>query len=314
MQVLRCVDLMWIRVVLIMSPMLKKVTMLVSLLVLLIALAGGFLLYRLSETRQLTGVVRDSETQSPLESATVSVGNDRVVTNDRGEFSISFPRGTHPLAVGLDGYLPVEGQVNGTDPFARAFTMDLDLIPNQVAGYVLDAQTNQTLGNVAVRFGDKGITANEMGAFTVRGVKKGTPVSVQVVGYQPAALTYDGEDYFNIPLIPSAITVTVVDLAGQPVRNARIRAGDQTASTDPQGRVLLRRLKPGTTISASASARTASSFRPRSSRGSAVRAARRTCRTHSATVRRLAFATRWISRNSASSRMTWSLLLIDCSL
>ncbi|HEX9076322.1 MAG TPA: putative glycoside hydrolase [Anaerolineae bacterium] len=236
-----------------MSPMLKKVTMLVSSFVLLIVLAGGVLLYRMNDTRQLAGVIRDSETQAPLEGATVSAGNDRVVTNDRGEYSISFPRGTLPLAVEFDGYLPVEGQVNGTDPFARAFTMDLDLIPNQVAGYVLDAQTNQTLGNVAVRFGDKDIIANEMGAFAVRGVKKGTPVSVQVIGYQPAALTYDGEDYLNIPLIPSAITVTVVDLAGQPVPNARVQAGDQSVSTDAQGRGVLSRIKPGVTISASAS-------------------------------------------------------------
>lgn len=233
--------------------MLNKVVVLVSLFALLIVLSGGFLLIQMNETRQLTGVVRDSETQSPLEGATVLVGNDDVVTNDRGEYSIPFPRGTLLLKVELDGYLPTEEQVNGTDLFTRVFAKDFDLIPNQVAGYVLDADTNQTLAGVPLRFGDRDITANEMGAFTIRAVKKGTPVSVQVVGYQPAVLTFDGENNFNIPLIPSVITVTVVDLAGQPVRNARIRAGDQMASTDPQGRVLLRRLKPGTTISASAS-------------------------------------------------------------
>ncbi|MGE5264545.1 MAG: putative glycoside hydrolase [Acidobacteriota bacterium] len=233
--------------------MLKKVAVLVSVFVLLIILSGGFLLTQMNATRQLTGVVRDSETQSPLEGATVLVGSDDVVTNDRGEYSIPFPRGTLLLKVELDGYLPTEEQVNGTDLFTRVFAKDFDLIPNQVAGYVLDAETNQTLAGVPLRFGDRDITANEMGAFTIRAVKKGTPVSVQVVGYQPAVLTFDGENNFNVPLIPSVITVTVVDLAGQPVRNARIRAGDQTASTDPQGRVLLRRLKPGTTISASAS-------------------------------------------------------------
>ena len=235
-----------------MPPMSKPIKILLLLLVPLLFVLAAVLFYRFQETRQLTGVVRDTDTRAPLEGVMLSAGDSRATTNAQGEYAITFLRGNLLLTATLDGYLSAQQEINGTDLFANAFTVDFDLTSNYVSGYVLDYETNQTLPNTLIQVGERPITANAQGAFEIRAVKPGTAFGIQIAGYQPAVVTFDGESVFNIPLIPNTIGVTVTDPSGRPIPNVKIQAGDQSGTSDALGIVMLRRVKPGVTIRATA--------------------------------------------------------------
>jgi hypothetical protein len=229
----------------------RPLSLLLSFVFLLILLAA-VVIYRFQASRQIAGVIRDAETHAPLEGVTVALGNAQTTTNDHGEYALGLPLGNFQLTVTYDGYLVAGQAVNGWNQVATRADLDLELVPNYVMGYVLDAETNQALGKAALQFGNRALTANAQGAFELRGVKEGTPVTVLVPGYQPAALAYAGEYPFNIPLAPTQVTVTVFDPNGRPIPNAQIQADNQSGVSDAQGRAVLRRVKTGTTIRSTA--------------------------------------------------------------
>ncbi|MBI4786342.1 MAG: hypothetical protein HY782_04770 [Chloroflexi bacterium] len=230
----------------------KRTLILILAFILLLIFLDAALIFRLQETPQLTGVVRDADTRAPLEGVSVIAGEARGVTNARGEYALPFVRDDFLLTATLDGYRPAQRQVNGADLLANASTLELDLAANLVTGYVLDAETNQTLPGAFVQVGERPITTNAQGAFEIRAVKRGTLFGVQSAGYQLAVITFDGESLLNISLIPNTIAVVVTDPSGAPIANVKIEAGDQSGTTDAQGRVMLRRVKPGVTVRATA--------------------------------------------------------------
>lgn len=214
----------------------------------LVALLVVFLASRSTVRHTATGVVRDFETDAPLAGVALSAGAAHTTTNARGEYTMQFIRGQVAVFAIIEGYQPAQQELNGDDLAGRTYTLDFDLIPNHVAGYVLDAETNQTLPNAAVRVGESNFSTDARGAFQFRAVKKGTPISVTLSGYKTTTFTYNGQSPFNISLSPAGAMVTVMDAAGKPVPNAQVQGGDQAATTDTQGRATLRRLPTGTSI------------------------------------------------------------------
>lgn len=223
------------------------------LLVLAVLVLAALLVYRFEETRQLTGLIHDVETHAPLEGVVLSVAGYTTSTNVRGEYSITISRGTVVLTANADGYAPIQTQVNDEDLFTRAFTVNLALTQNRVAGVVRDAETNQPLANVPVQIGDKTVTTNAQGAFQARGVKNGTAITAQVLGYQPAVLVFSGQTDFGLALVPNTVHASVIDqFSRQPIANAQIQAGEAAVAADAQGHAVLRRVKPGVSIRATA--------------------------------------------------------------
>lgn len=233
-----------------MSPMRKR-TLLV--LVLALGLLAAATIFLFEETRQLSGVVRDSETHEPIPGASVTLATRQAVSDAQGEYSLAMPRGTETITVTADGYAPAEAKVNGDALFAHSFSVDLTLSPNLVTGVVRDAENKQPLPNVQVLVGDKTVAANGQGLFQVRAVKRGVPISAQVPGYEPLAGQYAGEGDVALNLTPNAVAVTVVDkYTNQPVSKAKIEQGGAQAFTDASGRAVAHRIKPGLPITATA--------------------------------------------------------------
>lgn len=223
------------------------------LLVLAVLVLAALLVYRLKETRQLIGVVHDVETHTPLEGARISIAGYTTSTNARGEYSITIPRGMFVLTANADGYASIQTRVNGEDLFTGTIAVNLALTQNRVAGVVQDAETNQPMANVLVQIGEKTVTTNAQGVFQARGVKNGSAVTAQVLGYQPSALVFSGQTDFGLALVPNTVNTSVIDqFTRQPIANAQIQAGEAAVVADTQGHAVLRRVKPGVSIRATA--------------------------------------------------------------
>ncbi len=222
------------------------------LLVLVLVFSAIALLYLFEETRQLMGVVRDAATSSPIAGAMIAIASTHTTTNDQGQYAIAVSRGKSTLNVTADGYVPAQSTVDGDGLFARAFTLDLALTANRVTVIVRDAETNQPLPNAPLRVGDQPATANAQGVFEARGVKSGTAITVQIPGYQPGAFMYDGQSNLDLTVIPNSATIRVIDqYTNQPVAKAQIQNG-ATVAVDADGRVVLKRVKPGAALRATA--------------------------------------------------------------
>ncbi len=235
-----------------MPPMSKRWIFFPLALVLLFIIFAAALVYTFSESPQLGGIVRDVESDAVIPAVEISAGDARAVTNADGEYALVLARGKSQLIAQADGYLTQEQEVTVGELPARALRLDLALVPNRIMGYVLDAETNQTLPNVQMHVGERVITTNDQGVFEAHAVKTGAPITVQGPGYISTTLTFAGDTMFNVSLAPNTVRVTVMDAANEPVANARITAGDLAATSDAQGRATLRRVKAGTTLGVSA--------------------------------------------------------------
>lgn len=226
-----------------MQTMIERTSVGIGLALLMLA---SLLFYRLLGPRQLTGLVRDAETQAPLPGATVSVADSRASTNAEGEYVVMIPRGKFTLTAEADGYAASLVEVDSSNPLARLPSVYFTLMPNHVTGIARDAETSQSIANAIVQAGDKKASTNAQGVFALRAVKNGTPILITAPGYQPTAIVFDGQDQFDLVLVPNTLNVSVTNqYTRQPIANAQIRAGEQTAVTDMQGRALLRRVKSG---------------------------------------------------------------------
>lgn len=227
-----------------------------SLLLLIFILAGTAtaLMYFAVETRHLTGIVSDALVHTPIPDARLTIANQTVLTNQRGEYVVKIPRGVHSLRVEADGYFPLAVPVNGSDLFTRAFTLDLALEQNRVVLVVRDAETQQPLPQAQVVVGTQTLSADATGRLEARYVKTRTPITAQAPGYQPLALSFDGQTNIELALLPTALTVTVLDqYTQQPIRDAQIHAGPMKATSDANGIATLRRVKPGVNVRVMAS-------------------------------------------------------------
>jgi hypothetical protein len=224
------------------------------ILVVVLGLLTAGLVFFSQQTRQLTGVVRDEATQLPIEGAQLAAAGYNATTNAQGRYSIALSRGKSVLAVQADGYEPVHIEVNGDALFTQSFSLELLLALNRVSVSVLDAETRQPLPKVQVQVGDQVMMTNAQGVFEAHGVKNGAAFVAQVPAYEPATVAFNGESSIEMALLPNAVNVSVSDkYTSQPIANAQIQAGAQSATGDAQGRAVFRRVKPGVVVRASAS-------------------------------------------------------------
>lgn len=223
------------------------------LLLLVLIIVGAYLYYVATETRELSGIVRDAITRAPIEHIQVAAAGSVTTTDAQGFYTIRIPRGTVILAARGDGYDVAQIELNGNDLFARTFAVDFELQPTPLIVTVNDAETHQPLPNVQVVVGTRSLMTNAQGTVELRGIKTGTSFAAQAPGYLPTAVTYDGQGNFNLLLTPNTVNVSVHNrYTNQPVANAKLQTSHQTIPLDGQGRTTLHRIMPGSTITATA--------------------------------------------------------------
>ncbi len=230
----------------------RRLTCLVLLLVPLLAVLAAVLLFYQWETRELGGAVRDAETGAPLQDAVLVAGDLRVTTDAHGRYALPLPRGEVTLTAEADGYVPAVHRLRGDDLFSYHFAIDFVLTPNQLVGRVRDAETQQPVADARLQLGSTLVTANAQGQFEARGFKTGTPLAVHATGYETATLRVERQTNLEVLLVPCTVTVTVTDLANQPLANAQVQTAGVTAVSDANGRAVLRRVGPGALMRISA--------------------------------------------------------------
>lgn len=67
-----------------------------------------------SDTRQIGGVVRQSDTREPLPGVTVVAGPSKTVSDASGHFSLAVPRGTVTVEASLDGFYTLSAPIDVT--------------------------------------------------------------------------------------------------------------------------------------------------------------------------------------------------------
>ena len=140
-----------------------------------------------------------------------------------------------------------------------AVTMAWFSLVRAVEGQVRDAETGQPLPQVAVSVAGQNVVTDAHGNFQVRGIRGLPEVQAQLPGYRPASTSLLTASLIGIrhtialALEPVELRGTVTDAASKaPLAGATIRAGEQEGQADEQGRYVVKRLLPGTRISARA--------------------------------------------------------------
>jgi len=230
--------------------MFKKILFLFGLVLIIIVV---YLYYVATETRELTGIVRDATTHAPIDHAQIHAAGFSAMTDAQGYYAIHLPRGKYILTVQSDGYDAAQFELNGDDLFARAFAVDFELQPSRLIVTVRDAETHQPLPNAQMIVDGKSLMTNAQGIVELRGIKAGTSFAAQIPGYLPTAVVYDGQGNFDLLLVPNTVNIRVNNrYTQQPIPNAKLELSNQTIRLDGQGHTTLRRIKPGSTITATA--------------------------------------------------------------
>ncbi len=219
-----------------------------------LALAGaGIFAFKFEETRNLSGFARDAETQTPVQSVAISVAGLVTTTDAQGRFAMSIPRGKFTVTAQADGYAIAQASVDASDLMRRDVSSDFALTANRISGSVRDSETNQPLAKLPIVAAGKTYTTDVQGMFELRAIKTGTPVVIRSSGYQPAAIVFDNQPTFNLVLVPNIVNVIVSDqYTNKPIPRAQIQVGDQSVTSDADGRAILRRVRTGTTVQATA--------------------------------------------------------------
>ena len=201
---------------------------------------------------ELRLTVHDSESQVPIEGASVQVGQQRGTTDALGVCVLQVARGsTYPIEVEFAGFVPWQGEVNASVPARQALAVEVALQPNTVQGHVV-GQGGEPLPRATVTFGGQPVVLDAKARFVLRRAKQGDLISAEHPGYLPAQATYEGQPTISLMLAPSCASIEVRDaMTEQAIPNASVCAGkDLCQSTDNQGKAGLCRIADGTTLTA----------------------------------------------------------------
>jgi hypothetical protein len=219
------------------------------LIVLVILISAMALVILTRETRQLTGNIRDLTTQQPIGDALLELEGTLAATNDQGNYVLPLPRGVVTLTVQADGYAVSQVHIDATNPLSSTLAADVWLEPNRISGTVRDAENDQPIANAQVVIGEMKLATNVLGIFQAVRLKKQAPVVAVAPGYMPASADFDGQTQVALALQPNSISVAVNDRAtNKPLANATVQLDGVSIVADAEGRAVLRRVKPGSSI------------------------------------------------------------------
>jgi len=208
----------------------------------------GRLNVRLSPT-QLTGIVRDAETGLPLPGAEVWIGPTRLVADACGKFRLSSLSGDMPVSARCDGYASWRGEVLWESHLLRGESLTVNLRSNLVKGQVRDQETGEPLAGVMVKAVGQHSVTDRMGHFTLKRLRSGETIILELVGFQSAEMTWNDPfvsgERVTIDLRPSLIEGQVRwQDTGEPLPGVTVAAARQQWVTDGMGRFRLYRLLP----------------------------------------------------------------------
>ncbi|MDQ7826135.1 MAG: carboxypeptidase regulatory-like domain-containing protein [Candidatus Eremiobacteraeota bacterium] len=209
------------------------------------------------DTGEVTGVVTDSQSGSPLENAKVAIGATSVLTDGRGYFELDgIIAGTRTIIASKAGYAGYTGSVAVQGSAATSCNFSMTPYPSagSVSGTVTDSVTQRPVEDATVSIEATKAYTDSEGRYRLAGIAIGSrTIRVVKTGYQSSSTmvtVVSGTTTCNVTLAPEStsgsIEGTVTDAAtGQPIRDAEVRGDDAAATTSESGRYSLAGLPAG---------------------------------------------------------------------
>ncbi len=179
---------------------------------------------------QVSGVVRDAETQQPLAFAQVIVGDKVFDVDGKGAFHLRGVKTGWIIAAKFPGYQSTTLTLDGA-----AREIAVALVPNTFTLTLTDQYTRAPIANAFVQIGAQNIATNAHGGATARRVAPNAAIRASAPGYDAAHATASG-DALALTLRPNTLAGIISDAAtNQPLSGALIYLGNQIAATNAQG-------------------------------------------------------------------------------
>jgi hypothetical protein len=193
----------------------------------------------------LEGTVAGADGQ-PVVDALVQVDVQTARTAAGGSFTLRRVPDGAILFVTADGY------ASGNATFSDGSPVRVLLEPSTLAGTVVDGASTP-VGGAAVSAGAKTASSDAAGKYTLRGVPRGSAVTVQADGYLSATYTFVETETRKVTLTANLLTGRVTDgESGAPVLGISLQEGARAVQVDAQGRYSLTRVIKSAVISATA--------------------------------------------------------------
>ncbi len=196
----------------------------------------------------LNGIIVDAYTQKPIAGATVVVGQTTVTSDAEGKWSVAAWLNTDAVAIQATDYatttLALTDQKVATP--TTPITLELTLRPNTIVGTLLDEYTQQPIAGAQIQTsaGITGTTGTD-GAYKLVGVPEAYSISVQATDYTSATAEINRATAFDAVLRPTLLSGVLTDKYSQkPITGATVAIGDNTATTNAEGRYTLRNVAP----------------------------------------------------------------------
>lgn len=205
------------------------------------------------EPVRITGRVKAADSGEALAGARIWAGGERSLTDTAGAFELLRVPVPFQLRVERAGYRPYRGPLIGETWLEQPAPLEISLQPIWTAGVVRDAETQLPVAGAVVQTPAQRVEADSSGAFQLRALEAGTPITISAPDYFSTTLAYAGQETLAISLQQIKVPAVVRDaLSGQPIAGALLRTAGRTFMTDEEGSVTVIGLLPGQELEASA--------------------------------------------------------------
>jgi protocatechuate 3,4-dioxygenase beta subunit len=200
----------------------------------------------------IAGTVTDAYTGQPVDSATVSLGQDTLTTDQGGKYQLSRWDKKGTLQISANGYEPVvvdlstKPQLEKPEP--PVVTLDaISIRPNVLSGTVTDSYSSQPLAGALVQVTDTlSATTGADGRYTLTGLPESFSVTVTAPDYETFSQSVSRSTALDVAVRPNILAGRITDrFSGSPVAGATVASGDASVTTDAEGRYRLEGTRAG---------------------------------------------------------------------
>ncbi len=199
----------------------------------------------------LTGQLRDSYTNQPIEGGQVALGErSGIPTDSQGRWSTQ-EWGPNDVAIlEATGYESATIALGERPELQKSQsvtqTLDVALRPNTLTGAIRDAYNDQPVPGAFVKASDTiSATTDDEGRYELAGVPEAYQIIVIAPNYEETRADIRRSLEQDIALRPTTLTGAVTDsYSNKPVEGVRVELGDSSATTDAEGHFSLTNTPP----------------------------------------------------------------------
>ncbi|WP_226005885.1 carboxypeptidase regulatory-like domain-containing protein [Natrinema salinisoli] len=187
------------------------------------------------------GTVTDAAGE-PIADATVTAGDETVMTGDDGTYALELEPGEYALEVSAEGYETVSEDVTVDADATTTVDVTLEAVDGTLEGTVTD-MSGDAIADATVTVGDQQTTTDDNGTYSLDLEPGEYTLTASAESYEDASQTVsveaDATTTADVTLEPvptdGTLEGTVTDTDGESIAGATVTAGDQQTTTDDNG-------------------------------------------------------------------------------